>query len=85
MTGGYRPWSKFNAHSWSLLNARRQSPRRANGGNGRVARVDHSTGYGADQPFEGLLCRSGDRQVMAYCVEKLPLFLVLWYNMRIAC
>ena len=23
MTGGYRPWSKFNAHSWSLLNARR--------------------------------------------------------------
>jgi len=24
MTGGYRPWSKFNAHSWSLLNARRQ-------------------------------------------------------------
>ena len=25
MTGGYRPWSKFNAHSWSLLNARRHS------------------------------------------------------------
>lgn len=25
MTGGYRPWSKFNAHSWSFLNARRQS------------------------------------------------------------
>jgi hypothetical protein len=24
MTGGYRPWSKFNAHSWSLLNARQQ-------------------------------------------------------------
>ncbi len=24
MTGGYRPWSKFNAHSWSLLNAHRQ-------------------------------------------------------------
>ena len=23
MTGGYRPWSKFNAHSWSILNARR--------------------------------------------------------------
>ena len=23
MTGGYRPWSKFNAHSWSNLNARR--------------------------------------------------------------
>ena len=25
MTGGYRPWSKFNAHSWSLLNARRHA------------------------------------------------------------
>ena len=24
MTSGYRPWSKFNAHSWSILNARRQ-------------------------------------------------------------
>ena len=23
MTGSYRPWSKFNAHSWSNLNARR--------------------------------------------------------------
>jgi len=23
MTNGYRPWSKFNAHSWSVLNARR--------------------------------------------------------------
>ena len=23
MTSGYRPWSKFNAHSWSILNARR--------------------------------------------------------------
>jgi hypothetical protein len=23
MTGGFSPWSKFNAHSWSVLNARR--------------------------------------------------------------
>jgi hypothetical protein len=25
MTGGFSPWSKFNAHSWSVLNARRQA------------------------------------------------------------
>ena len=24
MSGGYHPWSKFNAHRWSNLNARRQ-------------------------------------------------------------
>ena len=24
MSGGYHPWSKFNAHRWSDLNARRQ-------------------------------------------------------------
>ena len=24
MSGGYHPWSKFNAHGWSNLNARRQ-------------------------------------------------------------
>ena len=23
MSGGYHPWSKFNAHRWSNLNARR--------------------------------------------------------------
>ena len=25
MSGGYHPWSKFNAHRWSNLNARRQA------------------------------------------------------------
>ena len=25
MSGGYHPWSKFSAHRWSNLNARRQS------------------------------------------------------------
>ncbi|MFB6404519.1 lysozyme inhibitor LprI family protein, partial [Pseudomonas putida] len=25
MSGGYHPWSKFNAHRWSNLNARRHS------------------------------------------------------------
>jgi hypothetical protein len=25
MTGGFSPWSKFNAHSWSVLNAHRQA------------------------------------------------------------
>ena len=25
MSGGYHPWSKFNAHGWSKFNARRQA------------------------------------------------------------
>ena len=29
MSGGYHPWSKFNAHRWSDLNARRQAPKLA--------------------------------------------------------
>jgi hypothetical protein len=32
---------------------------------GRVTRVEHPAVYGADQPFEWRLCRTGDRQFLA--------------------
>ena len=38
MTGGYSPWSKFNAHCWSILDARRQ-PRDTATGHAHLKRL----------------------------------------------
>ena len=38
MTGVYHPWSKFNEHGWSILNARGHSYERI-GGEGVLCRV----------------------------------------------
>lgn len=37
MSGGYHPWSKFNAHGWSNLNARRQARARSSGRRGTTS------------------------------------------------
>ena len=50
----------------------------ANGRIGRVVRTVPPTACEAQQPFRWLLARFIERPQLAYCVEKLPLFLVLW-------
>ena len=50
MSGGYHPWSKFNAHRWSNLNARRQAGTTAIGWRQQSYRVTSWSPGGKSKP-----------------------------------